>query len=87
MNDVYLTDDPDEGFDTDVITTLDNPYHPKEQFDKWYAWDIQNGYNTSEYIARLANYDEDDDDFELLRKYNEAIQTILENNEDIYRIV
>ena len=72
---------------TDVLTTIDNPYNPKEDFTKWYQWDTQNGYNTSEYIGRLANYDEDDDDETLRYKYELAMLFILEQNEDLYRIV
>lgn len=72
---------------TDVLTTIDNPYNPKEDFTKWYQWDTQNGYNTSEYIGRLANYDEDDDDETLRYKYELAMLFILEHNEDLYRIV
>lgn len=72
---------------TDVLTTIDNPYNPKEDFTKWYQWDTQNGYNTSEYIGRLANYGEDDDDETLRYKYELAMLFILEQNEDLYRIV
>lgn len=72
---------------TDVLTTIDNPYNPKEDFTKWYQWDTQNGYNTSEYIGRLADYDEDDDDDTLRYKYELAMLFILEHNEDLYRIV
>lgn len=37
-----------------MITTIDNPYDPFDQFDEWYAFDIQKGYNTCDYLARLA---------------------------------
>lgn len=73
--------------DGDMLTSIDNPYNPKEDFGKWYIWDITNGYNTSEYIARLANYEDSDDEEELKRKYYESIQFIIENNEDLYKIV
>lgn len=72
---------------TDVLTTIDNPYNPKDEFTKWYQWDTQNGYNTSEYVGRLADYDEDDDDETLRYKYELAMLFILEQNEDLYRIV
>lgn len=72
---------------TDVLTTIDNPYNPKDEFTKWYQWDTQNGYNTSEYVGRLADYDEDDDDETLRYKYELAMLFILEQNKDLYRIV
>lgn len=37
-----------------MITTIDNPFDPFDQFDEWYAFDIQKGYNTCDYLARLA---------------------------------
>lgn len=72
---------------TDVLTTVDNPYNPKDEFTKWYAWDTQNGYNTSEYIGRLANYGADDDDRTLRYKYELAMMFILIQHEDLYKIV
>ncbi len=36
------------------ITTTDNPFDPREQFDEWYAYDVAQGYNTCAYLARLA---------------------------------
>lgn len=37
------------------LTTTDNPYNPVDQFDEWYAYDIEKGYGTLEYLARIAN--------------------------------
>ena len=36
------------------LTTLDNPYDYFTQFDEWYAFDREKGYNTCNYIARIA---------------------------------
>lgn len=35
------------------LTTIDNPYDPNTHYVEWFAWDQEQGYNTSEYIARL----------------------------------
>jgi hypothetical protein len=37
-----------------MITTVDNPIDPREDFDRWYTWDVQNGYNTCAYLSRIA---------------------------------
>jgi hypothetical protein len=37
-----------------MITTVDNPIDPRDDFVKWYAWDVQNGYNTCAYLARIT---------------------------------
>lgn len=37
-----------------MITTTNNPYDPRTDFEAWYMWDTGNGYNTSAYLARVA---------------------------------
>jgi hypothetical protein len=37
-----------------MITTNDNPIDPREDFTAWYAWDVEHGYNTCAYLARVA---------------------------------
>lgn len=71
----------------DMLTTLDNEYNPKQDFDKWLAMDEELGYNTSEYISRLADFDYDDDDMTTSIKYQNAVLEILHNNPDTYRLV
>ena len=37
-----------------MLTTVDNPYNPFTNFDEWRAFDEAKGYNTCEYLARIA---------------------------------
>jgi hypothetical protein len=37
-----------------MLTTIDNPYSPFTQYDEWYAFDVNQGYNTCSYLARIA---------------------------------
>ena len=37
-----------------MLTTEDNPYDPREDFMAWYAWDVDQGYNTCAYLAGVA---------------------------------
>lgn len=37
-----------------MLTTIDNPYDPFTQYDDWYAFDVQKGYNSCDYLAKLA---------------------------------
>ena len=37
-----------------AITTTDNPYDPLTDFDRWDNYDRLQGYNTSEYLARVV---------------------------------
>lgn len=37
-----------------AVTTTDNPYNPLTDFDSWDTYDRMQGYNTSEYLARVV---------------------------------
>lgn len=37
---------------TSMLSTSDNPYNPYTDFDLWFAFDTQNGYNSCAYLAR-----------------------------------
>lgn len=37
------------------ITTVDNPFDPFTQWDRWFNFDEQNNYRTCERVARLAH--------------------------------
>ena len=40
--------------DSYALTTFDNPYNPFEQFDEWFLYDVEKGYNTCSHLARIA---------------------------------
>lgn len=37
-----------------ALSTSDNPYNPLTEYDRWAAYDRQQGYNTEEYLARVT---------------------------------
>lgn len=43
-----------------MLTTVDNPFDPRTDYASWYAWDVNEGYNTCAYLDRVLA---DTDDF------------------------
>ena len=37
-----------------MLTTIDNPFDPFDQFDDWMAFDLEKGYCTCAYLDRVA---------------------------------
>ncbi len=37
-----------------MLTTIDNPFDPFDNFDEWYAYDTQAGHHTSSFLARIS---------------------------------
>ncbi len=61
-----------------MLTTFDNPYDPFEQFDSWYMFDQDKGYNTCSYLARIARtsdqLSEEENELEIERAIDEIIK-------------
>lgn len=37
-----------------ALSTVDNPYNPLTEFDSWFQFDMQKGYNSCAYLDRIA---------------------------------
>lgn len=62
------------------VTTLDNPYDYFTQFDEWYAFDTQKGYNTCAYVARIAKTSSEMSEKDYENAVNDAVDEILDFN-------
>lgn len=66
-----------------MLTTHDNPYNPREDYDKWRRWDVDNGYHTEEVLARYldipVNVDVDDEE-KINELRQQAILTLVEHD-------
>lgn len=63
-----------------MLTTTDNPHDPRTHFDEWLAYDESMGYNTLNYLARVANVSVDMDEEEALPLIEEATEEIVKVN-------
>lgn len=71
-----------------LLTTIDNPFNPHEEYDAWKIWDEDHEYNTESLIAHLSNIDLDDTDDVVRAKIDLAVHEILTNDRlDIYKLV
>ena len=69
-----------------MLTTVDNPYNPFEQFTLWNLFDKENGYNTCERLARIMNISDDMTQIEEDEEYNRAADAIIKYDFlDIYK--
>lgn len=62
---------------TRYLTTTDNPFDPKDEFDLWFAFDTNNGYNTCALLDRVCKTSSNLSDALLADDVNEAIDWII----------
>lgn len=59
------------------LTTVDNPFDPFEQFDSWFMFDVEKGYNSCGLLARIANVSDDLTEKEENLEIEKAIDQII----------
>lgn len=60
-----------------MLSTIDNPYDPFEQFASWLLFDKEKGYNSSERLDRIAKVTDDMTDKEINEELERAIDEII----------
>lgn len=60
-----------------MLTTIDNPFNPFEQFTQWLLFDDEKGYNTCGKIARIAKLFDDMTQKEEEEEIERAIDEII----------
>ena len=63
-----------------ALTTFDNPFDPIDQFDAWFLFDVEKGYNTCSHLARIAKVTDDMSQKEKDDEEERAIDIIIEHD-------
>lgn len=71
-----------------ALTTVDNPYDPFDEFDSWYRFDMDKGYDTCSYLDRIAMTSDQLTDVENEEEIERAIKEIIKYDPTgLYRAV
>ena len=66
-----------------MLTTIDNPFDPIEQFTSWFMFDNEKGYNSCSYLSRIARtsdeLSDEENNEEIERASDEIIKYDLNN--------
>lgn len=60
-----------------MLTTIDNPFDPFEQFTSWLMFDKEKGYDSCERLARIAKFSDDMTEKEAEEENERAIDEII----------
>lgn len=61
-----------------MLTTIDNPFDPFEQFTSWFLFDVEKGYNSSSRLARIAKLSDEMTEKEVNEEIERAIDEIIQ---------
>ena len=60
-----------------MLSTFDNPFNPFDDFDSWFQYDSDKGYNSCSYLARIARTSDQLSDEENSQEIERAIDEII----------
>ena len=59
------------------LTTFDNPYNPFDQFNQWFLFDVEKGYDSCSRVARISKITDDMTQKEMDEENERAIDEII----------
>ena len=63
-----------------ALTTVDNPWNPFTEYDEWFLYDTQLGYNTPGLLARVVVTSDELSDADQALAIEQAIDEIVKEN-------
>lgn len=67
-----------------MLSTYDNPYNPFDDYDSWFQFDMDKGYCSCSYLARIARTSDQLTDEENNKEIERAIDEIIFHNPTVY---
>ena len=63
-----------------MLTTVDNPWNPWTNYSEWFEFDHEQGYDTPNLLARVANVSLNVSEFDFESELTEAMNEIVKLN-------
>ena len=63
-----------------MLSTIDNPYSPFDNFPAWFVYDTTSGYHSSEFLARIARTSDQQSEADYDLAIELAIDEIVKEN-------
>lgn len=63
-----------------MLTTVDNPYDPFEDFPRWFEFDTRMGYHTSSFLARICSTTKELSELDYHQAIEQAVDEAVEEN-------
>ena len=60
-----------------MLTTVDNPHNPYDDFTSWLMYDIEKGYNTCSLLGRVVQFEDEMSSNEMDDEISRAIEEII----------
>ena len=63
-----------------ALTTIDNPFNPFDDFEHWFLYDVERGYDSCSLLGRMARTSDSFTDEENNAEIERAIDSIIKND-------
>lgn len=63
-----------------MLSTIDNPHSPFDDFPAWYAYDVSSGYHTTAFLGRIVQLSNQLSEADYDLEINHAIDEIVREN-------
>jgi hypothetical protein len=67
-----------------ALSTIDNPFNPIDDYDKWFSYDVSHGYNTSNWLGNLAKTSDLLSNEDNMKEIEDAIDEIVNVDPNFY---